>query len=98
MNMYFGKTGLKTVLLERTTVVQMAEDTALMADLRADRFDHQWKNQPLLFSIFTNNLPFILERATIALYTDGSTIDLSDPDLGELNKALNEELKQTANG
>jgi len=30
---------------------------------------------PILFSIFTNDLPFVLENSTMALYADDSTIE-----------------------
>uniref|UniRef100_A0AAQ5ZG27 Reverse transcriptase domain-containing protein n=1 Tax=Amphiprion ocellaris TaxID=80972 RepID=A0AAQ5ZG27_AMPOC len=48
---------------------------------------------PLLFSIFTNELPLILENATIVLYADDLTIYVSDHNLMNLNTRLNEELK-----
>lgn len=48
---------------------------------------------PLLFSIFINDLSFILKRATIALYADDLTIFLSDYDSTRLNTVLNNELQ-----
>lgn len=48
---------------------------------------------PLLFSIFTNELPFILKSATIVLYADDSTIYVSAHNSVQLNTILNKELK-----
>lgn len=48
---------------------------------------------PLLFSIFTNDLSFILEHARIALYADDSTIYVSDANSVRINDILNEELQ-----
>ena len=47
---------------------------------------------PLLFSIFTNDLPLILNNASIALYADDSTIYSSALTPRDLEKVLNEEL------
>lgn len=46
---------------------------------------------PLLYSIFTNDLPFVLEKATAVLYADvASSVE-------ELNTVLNKELKSVVN-
>ena len=47
---------------------------------------------PLLFSIFTNDLPVILNNASIAMYADDSTIYSSALTPRDLEKVLNEEL------
>ncbi len=47
---------------------------------------------PLLFSIFTNDLPLILNYASIAMYADDSTIHLAASIPSDLEKVLNEEL------
>ena len=47
---------------------------------------------PLLFSIFTNDLPLILNNASIAMYADDSTIYSSALTPRDLEKVLNEEL------
>ena len=47
---------------------------------------------PLLFSIFTNDLPLILNRASIAMYADDSTIHSASFIAGDLENVLNEEL------
>lgn len=52
---------------------------------------------PLLFSIFINDLSFILEDATIALYADDLTVYVSDKDSTRLNTILNHELKLIEN-
>lgn len=47
---------------------------------------------PLLFSIFTNDLPLVLNKASIAMYADDSTIYSSAFTSRELEETLNEEL------
>lgn len=52
---------------------------------------------PLLFSIFTNDLPFVLDNSDMALYADDSTINTSAQTLVELNTILQVELKLIEN-
>lgn len=48
---------------------------------------------PLLFSIYTNDLPLVLKKAKIAMYADDSTIYSSQATIEELQNVLMEELK-----
>ena len=48
---------------------------------------------PLLFSIFLNDLPLILNHATVAIYADDSTIYTSSNTSSELERVLNGELR-----
>ena len=50
---------------------------------------------PLLFSIFLNDLPLMLNHATVAMYADDSTIYSSSETASELERVLNNELKVT---
>uniref|UniRef100_A0A3B3DCY4 Reverse transcriptase domain-containing protein n=1 Tax=Oryzias melastigma TaxID=30732 RepID=A0A3B3DCY4_ORYME len=52
---------------------------------------------PLLFSIFMNDLPFVLKHATIALYADDSTIYMSGTNAHHLSQDLNDELRAVEN-
>uniref|UniRef100_A0A3B3BF62 Reverse transcriptase domain-containing protein n=1 Tax=Oryzias melastigma TaxID=30732 RepID=A0A3B3BF62_ORYME len=52
---------------------------------------------PLLFSIFTNRLSFVLKHATIALYVDDSTIYMAGTNTGHLRQDLNDELRAVEN-
>lgn len=52
---------------------------------------------PLLFSIFINDLSFMLGCATIALYADDLTISISDYNSTRLNTLLTNELKLIEN-
>lgn len=52
---------------------------------------------PLLYSIFTNDLPFVLEKATAVLYADDSTLYTFASSVEELNTVLNKELKSVVN-
>lgn len=47
---------------------------------------------PLLFSIFINELPFVLKKYNIAIYADDSKMYATPPSVGELNNMLQEEL------
>lgn len=48
---------------------------------------------PLLFTIFTNDLPLVLKKARISMYADDATIYLAEPTIHELNANLELELK-----
>ncbi len=45
-----------------------------------------------LFSAFVNDLPFVLEKARIAMYADDSTVYAAASSVGELNSILQKEL------
>ena len=45
---------------------------------------------PLLYSIFTNDLPLVLNKANICMYADDSTIYTSALSANDLNTALKE--------
>lgn len=47
---------------------------------------------PLLFSIFTNDLPLALNRATMTMYADESTVHAAVDSYSELNSLLQKEL------
>ncbi len=47
---------------------------------------------PLLFSIFTNGLPLVLNRATMTMYADDSTVHAAADSYSELNGLLQKEL------
>lgn len=47
---------------------------------------------PLLFSIFTNDLPLVLQHATMAIYADDTTLFASAQTDCQLNNILNDEL------
>ncbi len=46
----------------------------------------------LLFSVFANDLPLVLEKALIAVYVDDSTIYAAESSVGKLNNISHEEL------
>lgn len=48
---------------------------------------------PLLYTIFTNDLPLVLNKATISMYADDSTIYMSTTTSFELNTFLDLELR-----
>ena len=48
---------------------------------------------PLLYTIFTNDLPLVLERASISMYADDSTIYVAALSPLELSRTLNPELQ-----
>ena len=48
---------------------------------------------PLLYSIFTNDLPLTLKDAKISMYADDSTIYIAKPTIDELSSVLNQELQ-----
>ena len=48
---------------------------------------------PLLFSIFTNDLPLALNKACISMYADDSTIYASENTANEVTETLNKELQ-----
>ncbi len=48
---------------------------------------------PLLYSIFTNDLPLVLKEASIGMYADDSTICASTFTISELNTVLEDELR-----
>ena len=43
---------------------------------------------PLLYTIFTNDLPSVLDKASISMFADDSTIYLAGTDIGDLNIKL----------
>lgn len=47
---------------------------------------------PLLFSIFTNDFPLVMEHATMAIYADDSTLYASERTVDQLNNILNKEM------
>ena len=47
---------------------------------------------PLLYSIFTNDLPLTLKDAKISMYADDPTIYIAKPTIDELSSVLNQEL------
>ena len=49
---------------------------------------------PLLFSIFINDLPMILDQSKLAIYADDSTLWLADPSINMINKTLDQELRR----
>ena len=48
---------------------------------------------PLLFTIFTNDMPLVLDRANIAMYSDDTTLYMSATNVEDLSVALNKELQ-----
>ena len=48
---------------------------------------------PLLYTIFTNDLPLVLQKASISMYADDSTIYLAEAKISDLNINLDRELK-----
>ena len=51
---------------------------------------------PLLFSIFTNDLPLVLNKSTVVMYADDSTMYSTASTVDELNDILNYEIKAVA--
>ena len=47
---------------------------------------------PLLFSIFTNDMPLALSKASLAMYVDDSTLYMSATTASEITATLNKEL------
>lgn len=52
---------------------------------------------PLLYSIFTNDLPFVLDKATAVMYADDTTVYVSAKTIEEVNLGLNKELQAVVN-
>ncbi len=50
-------------------------------------------HRPLFFSIFTNKLPLVLKNAKIAMYTDDSTVYITESTADALVRVLNRELQ-----
>lgn len=48
---------------------------------------------PLLYSIFTNDFPLILNKAQMVMYADDTTIYLAEPSIMDLNTNLKEEME-----
>ena len=48
---------------------------------------------PLLFLIYISNLPFVLKRCKVTLYTDDTSISYSSKNIDDLTGTLNSELK-----
>lgn len=44
---------------------------------------------PLLYTIFTNDLPTVLDKASISMFADDSTVYLAGTDIGDLNTKEN---------
>lgn len=47
---------------------------------------------PLLYAIFTNDIPFVLQNAKVSIYADDTTIYLEANSEKELNEILNTEI------
>lgn len=52
---------------------------------------------PLLFSIFTNDLPLVCKRASVSMYADDVTLYMPAPALENITAALNNELQMVSN-
>ena len=52
---------------------------------------------PLLFIIFINDLPEVVEHCTVNLYADNTAIYASDEDPGTVGSELEQDLQQVAN-
>lgn len=52
---------------------------------------------PLLDTIFTNDLPTVLDKASISMFADDSTVYLAGTDIGDLNTKLQRELQLVVN-
>ena len=48
---------------------------------------------PLLYSIFTNDMPLVLSKASLAMFADDSTVFMSASGVDELNVLLQNEIK-----
>ena len=51
---------------------------------------------PLLFNVFVNDLPDIVEHSTINLYADDTTIYVADHDPNSVSLKLSEDLQRIA--
>lgn len=47
---------------------------------------------PLLYTIFTNDMPFALREASLAMFADDSTVPMSSSSVEELNVLLQNEI------
>lgn len=47
---------------------------------------------PLLYSIFTNDFPLVLEKAKVSMYSDDTTLYAHAPTVNEISEILNKEL------
>ena len=52
---------------------------------------------PLMFIIFINDLPDVVEHCTVNLYADDTAIYASDEDPGTVGSELEQDLQQVAN-
>lgn len=52
---------------------------------------------PLLFSIFTNDMPYILSKATLTMFADDTTLYYAAPTCSELNQVLSCEISKLYN-
>ena len=52
---------------------------------------------PLLFSIFINDLPLVLDQTRMAIYADDSTLWAVDPSVNNINTILDRELQWVVN-
>lgn len=48
---------------------------------------------PLLYAVFTNELPLIMYRAKVSIYADDTTVYMAEPTTEELERVLNRELQ-----
>ena len=49
---------------------------------------------PLLFLVYINDLPCIMENSKVSMYADDTSLYYSSSDISQLNDALNEDLKK----
>ena len=49
--------------------------------------------RPLTFSIFTNDMPLTLSKASVSIYADDSTLYMSATTVTEMTATLNKELQ-----
>lgn len=52
---------------------------------------------PLLFSIFSNDMPYILRKATLTMFADDTTLYYAAPTCSELNQVLSCEISKLYN-
>ena len=49
---------------------------------------------PLLFLIYINDLPLTVQRSSVTMYADGTSLCYQSRDLTQLNEAMNSHLKK----
>ena len=52
---------------------------------------------PLLFLVYINGLPKVIEYCTVAIYADDTGLYLRGARLGQLNEAINKDLENLDN-